>query len=389
VQQAFGKIKLMDLRLDDYLVRDTERILTPALLIYSDIVDANIRATLRMTGGDPNRWRPHIKTIKSAHVLKQLLGHKVVHFKCATTLELLLACETGAADILVAFPVVGANAARVLEIAEEFQQTRISVLIETASQAEQWRGTAVGVYIDVNGGMDRTGISEERTTEISELATIMKRQLRGLHYYDGNMSSVTAEERETQTHAGYARLMHLVETLAAAGIRVEEVVTSGTPSAPYAISFPGFLNAPFVHRISPGTIVFNDLNSLKQLPGWGYAPAAVVLSTIVSHPTGHSVTCDAGHKSVSADSGVPTCAVIGHPELTPAKPSEEHLPINVSADAQLPAIGEKLYLLQKHVCPSVNNFDEALLIVNGAIQSVTPIGARGHESPLAALAAVR
>jgi hypothetical protein len=35
------------------------------------------------------------------------------------------------------------------------------------------------------------------------------------------------------------------------------------------------------------------------------------------------------------------------------------------------------------VCPTVNNFDEALFIVNGRIDRVEAVTARGHESALA------
>jgi D-serine deaminase-like pyridoxal phosphate-dependent protein len=95
------------------------------------------------------------------------------------------------------------------------------------------------------------------------------------------------------------------------------------------------------------------------------------------------VTCDAGHKAVSADAGVPTCVVLGHPELTPLGPSEEHLPMK-SAKLPGPAIGEVLYLLPRHVCPTVNNFDCALRVRNGQIEAVEKVSARGREEPLLA-----
>jgi D-serine deaminase-like pyridoxal phosphate-dependent protein len=93
------------------------------------------------------------------------------------------------------------------------------------------------------------------------------------------------------------------------------------------------------------------------------------------------VTCDAGHKSVSADAGVPTCVVAGRPELTPLKPSEEHLPIEVTG-GEVPQIGELLYLIPRHVCPTVNNFDDALIVEQGRVVSVERVTARGHEAPL-------
>jgi len=94
------------------------------------------------------------------------------------------------------------------------------------------------------------------------------------------------------------------------------------------------------------------------------------------------VTCDAGHKSVSADAGVPTCVVMGRPDLQPLKPSEEHLPLEVTPGAPAPNIGERLYLVPRHVCPTVNNFDEALIVEGGMIRGSARVRARGHENPL-------
>jgi D-serine deaminase-like pyridoxal phosphate-dependent protein len=362
-----------------YRIEDVHRITTPALLIYPDFVEANIQATINMASGDPNRWRPHLKTAKIPAVVRQLLGHGVNNFKCSTTLELLTACQMGVPDVLLAFPVVGANASRVLEIARTFPETRISVLIETERQWEIWKETGIGIFIDVNPGMNRTGVQQDHFIEILDLAIHAGPQFRGVHYYDGHMAGFAGSERQERTQEGYGRLMKIVDQLLRAGLSVGEVITSGTPAAPYALSYEGFRDAPFTHRISPGTVVYNDMSSLEQLPGFGYQPAALVLTTVVSHPTERTVTCDAGHKSVSADAGVPTCSVLGYEYLKPLKPSEEHLPIESESGEGLPKPGETLYLLPHHVCPTVNNFDEALFVVNGRINSVQRVAARGHE----------
>jgi len=353
-----------------YQLREADRIQTPALLVFPELVDANIEATLRMMNGDADRWRPHIKTAKIASVIRRMIAHGVSAFKCSTTLELVTACEAGAQDVLLAFPVTGANAKRTIEIAKQFPNIKISALIEAEEQAKAWTGSPVGIFIDINSGMNRTGISPERSNDIRALAKQLGRQFRGLHYYDGHVSE------ESTAQAGYDRLIELVNTVGG----VEEVITSGTPSTPAALSHKGLSAGPFRHRVSPGTVVYNDLSSIKQLPNRGYTPAVVVLATVVSHPTPNVITCDAGHKSVSVDCGVPNCAVAGHEGMTPLKPSEEHLPIECTAE--LPPIGTQLYLIPRHVCPTVNNFDEALMIVNGEINGVEKVTARGHERPL-------
>lgn len=372
----------MNVPLDSYAIEDTTRILTPALLVYPDLVDANILTTLRILGNDASRWRPHIKTAKLGAVLRKLIDHGVTRFKASTTLEVLSACEAGATDVLLAFPVAGANARRIIEIASRFTAVRLSVLVETAAQASFWSQTNVDCFIDINPGMNRTGIAENRVAEIEQIARQAGDRFRGLHYYDGHMSAYPLRERERPAHQGYDRLMKVVDALESSGLKIGEVITSGTPAFPFALTYHGFKGRSFHHSISPGTVVFNDFTSLAQLPReYGYAPAVLVLSTIVSEPAPHVVTCDAGHKSVSADAGVPTCVVVGHPDWTPSKPSEEHLPIEVGHHVAS-LLGSQLYLLPRHVCPTVNNFDHALFIKKGRVIAVEEVTARGHETQL-------
>jgi D-serine deaminase-like pyridoxal phosphate-dependent protein len=129
--------------------------------------------------------------------------------------------------------------------------------------------------------------------------------------------------------------------------------------------------------------VYGDATSLAQLPEeYGYRPAALVLTRVVSHPRAGIITCDSGHKAVSADAGIPTCVVVGHSELTPLSPSEEHQPMAVKDGAEAPQVGEALYLLPRHVCPTVNNFECALLVKDGEIEAVEKVSARGREAPL-------
>jgi D-serine deaminase-like pyridoxal phosphate-dependent protein len=273
----------------------------------------------------------------------------------------------------------------VAEIAREFPQARISALVEDARNLGEWRGTGIGIFIDVNPGGNRTGIEQERIADIVALAREIQRaglEFRGLHYYDGHHRQVDLDERSAAAWKGYDRLMEIVAALTESGRAPGEVITAGTPAMPCSITYPGFLNAPFVHRVSPGTVVYNDTSSLAQLPDWGYEAAVFVLATVISHPIDGIVTCDAGHKAVSADSGVPTCAVRGRADLEPLGPSEEHLPIRVPEGSISPVPGDLLYLVPRHVCPTVNNFDDAVLVTDRGL-TVVPVTARGREAPIA------
>jgi D-serine deaminase-like pyridoxal phosphate-dependent protein len=384
---AAPKMLLPALAWDErFRIENADDVMTPALLIYPDAVAANINAIVKSLSGDASRWRAHVKTAKLAFTMRMLVERGVTNFKCATTLELLVACESGARDVLVAYPVVGANAQRVREIAEKFPKVRVSILAENEAQALQWRSTRVGVFLDINPGMDRTGVEQDRHTEIVTLVHAIKSSaldFRGLHYYDGHFGGLEESERIAAAQQGYEHLLAAVAAIEESGVAVEEVITAGTPTFAASASFAGFRGHRFVHRISPGTVVYNDATSLVQLPSsLGLQPAVLVMTRVVSHPHAGRITCDAGHKSVSADAGLPTCVVAGHPELAPLGPSEEHLPMAVADGSVPPKVGEILYLLPRHVCPTVNNFDVALIVQDHRAAHVEKVSARGREMPI-------
>jgi hypothetical protein len=56
--------------------------------------------------------------------------------------------------------------------------------------------------------------------------------------------------------------------------------------------------------------------------------------------------------------------------------------MSIAAGLAAPKVGEALYLLPRHVCPTVNNFDCALVVRNREIESVERVSARGREAPL-------
>jgi D-serine deaminase-like pyridoxal phosphate-dependent protein len=386
-REATQKVMLSEFAWEQrYRISDIENVLTPTLVLYPEIIASNIARTLNLLGGHADRWRAHIKTAKLAYTLGMLVERGVRNFKCATTLELLLACRSGAADVLLAYPAVGANARRVREIADQFPDIRISVLAENEEQVRQWQHSQVGVFLDINPGMNRTGVEQSQVDIVVGLVRALGDaglEFGGLHYYDGQYGGLEARERTAAAHAGYDRLLELVNEIRHSGMRVPEVITAGTPTFPCSLAYEGFHEGGFTHRVSPGTLVYCDATSLAQLPGeYGYAPAVLVLTRVVSRPHAGIVTCDAGHKAVSADAGVPTCVVVGHPELVALTPSEEHLPLGSRGEMRRPQVGEALYLLPRHVCPTVNNFDSALLVRDGQIASVEKVSARGREAPL-------
>ena len=195
---------------------DSDELLTPALAIYPDLVRHNVQSMLRLLDGDASRWRPHLKTVKLASMIRLLVDFKVTSAKCATTLELLVACQSGMRDVLVAYPHSGRNVRRIAEIAEEFPEVHVSSIVESEEQVRAWIGARVGLFIDINTGMDRTGMRHDSVKEIAALASTIEAAdlvFRGIHFYDGHATEADVEQRTTKAHSRYDELLAVVASL--------------------------------------------------------------------------------------------------------------------------------------------------------------------------------
>jgi len=375
---AFAALDSAAYRLPDELI---EGALSPALVVHLAVVRANIARIVALCG-QVDRWRPHVKTAKIPEILRELSRAGVRHFKCATTreaavlLEVLAAEGQADADLLLAYPLVGPALQRVGALALRHPGAHIAVLCEVP-EAVQDVPPGVGVFVDVNPGMDRTGAPIEDPQRIAATARAAAQRLRGLHFYDGHLHQPDRIERSLAVHAGYDRLLELVRTLERDGQRVDEVVTAGTPAFLDALAYPGFAGGPR-HRLSPGTVVFHDVRSQEESPELGLRPAALVLARVVSHPAPDLATCDAGSKSLAAEAGDPCALVLGRSDLEALRPSEEHLPLR-GERGSLPPRGAVLQLIPRHVCPTVNLAEEAALVECGRLVDVVAVRARAHE----------
>ena len=155
-----------------------------------------------------------------------------------------------------------------------------------------------------------------------------------------------------------------------------DLVTAGTPALLPSLAHAGLRDSGR-HRVSAGTVVLSDTRAEAQCP-LGLRPAAVVASRVVSTPLPRQFTLDAGVKALAADAGHPMCAVLGHEGFEPLIPSEEHLPVAVREPSDRPTKGDVFYLVPKHVCPTVNLAESALLVEENGAFSELPIEARAH-----------
>ena len=85
---------------------------------------------------------------------------------------------------------------------------------------------------------------------------------------------------------------------------------------------------------------------------------------------------------MAAETGHPMAFCIGNENFVPLVPSEEHLPIEIPKGQELPSRGSEMYLIPRHVCPTVNLAERALLVVNENEVTEIDIDGRAHDGPL-------
>jgi D-serine deaminase-like pyridoxal phosphate-dependent protein len=365
--------------LDRAIAPIADQLLTPALVIDLDAVEHNIAAMLARVG-DPRRWRPHLKTVKQRVVIELLLAHGIEHFKVATLDELALAltsAEGRAIEVLLAHPPPRPAFLAGLALAAAHPYARVQWLADSPAHLHAlalWAGaTVIAVALDVDLGMARTGTPPAEWIEWASTCKLPANVvIVGLHGYDGHLHWTQRDE----AHAGHDALIELARTLDRPTLRI---ITSGTHAYDHALVNPRLVDGPWLHQVSPGTIVLSDLRSHEAAGQLGLRQAAFVAARVISKGAGR-VTLDAGSKSITPDGAPPTCAVLGHPELTPLRASEEHLPCRVdpTIEAAPLELGALVWLVPDHVCTTVNMHREALWVRGDRLVGRGPV-LSGHR----------
>jgi D-serine deaminase-like pyridoxal phosphate-dependent protein len=350
---------------------------SPALLVYPERVARNIQAALGIVG-DAARLRPHLKTSKMREVVQMQLDAGITRFKCATIAEAEMAAAAGAADVLLAYQPVGPNVARFVRLVQAFPATRFAAVVddmatvEALSAAAVAAGVVLDLFVDLDGGMHRSGIApgDGAVALYQRLSTRPGLRAAGLHMYDGHVRGADVEARRRASDDAFSHVETMRRAIAAAGLEVPSVVVGGTPAFPFHARRDGV-------ECSPGTTVFWDAGYAATLPDLPFVLAAVLLTRVVSRPSANRLCLDLGHKAVAAENPHPRVVLFGLEDATAVGHSEEHLVLETGRAGDFP-VGSALYGVPWHVCPTVALYNDAVVVRQGRAEGRWPVTARGR-----------
>lgn len=361
-----------------YLIGDPSAIYSPALLFYKDLIRSNIARMIDM-GGGPERLRPHVKTHKTREIARMELDAGITKHKCATLAEAELLADVGAADVLLAYLLVGPNCDRMVRLVRAFPGCRFSVLVDHPAGAKalseaMTRGQSkVGVLLDVDVGQHRTGVApgEDAVALYEQIARLPGLEPAGLHVYDGHNHQESLEERTAAVNRQLEPVLTMRAALEKKGLPVL-LVLGGTPT------FPVFarLNLP-ASEYSPGTCVLHDNGYGTRFADLaGFVPAAALLTRVISRPTSTRITLDLGYKAVASDPPAgKRCILLNVPDYEPVLQNEEHFVVETPAASRF-APGDVVYAIPTHICPTCAMHQQAYVIENGKLTGTWRIAAR-------------
>jgi len=352
---------------------------SPCLLVDPAVVKKNIQEMIRMVG-DVDRLRPHIKTHKTAEGIQMMIHAGISKFKCATIAEAeLLACNN-AKDILLAYQPVGPKIERLYQLTQSYPASKFACVIDHISSAaaignyfNQHQST-IEVYIDLNVGMNRTGIlaNDGAMELIASIHQTPGLHFKGLHAYDGHHRQLDYAEREKACNEGFSQVYDLIDEIKAKGFPSPIIIAGGSPSFSIHCKKPD-------RECSPGTNIFWDKGYATICSEQDFEPAVKVLTRVISLPAPDRICVDLGHKAIASENEISKRIFFpSHPSLKPVSQSEEHLVLEAGMDHGFKP-GDILIGIPYHICPTVALHESLHQVQNEAVTGEWKVAARRRK----------
>ncbi|MDB6059794.1 MAG: D-threonine aldolase [Verrucomicrobiales bacterium] len=330
---------------------------TPALVIDAVVARNNIRRLADYCAAHRIKLRPHTKTHKNRVIAKLQIEAGAKGLTVAKVGEAeQLQSETN--DLLMAYPAV--DRARCQRLAELAKAKTIRVVAESAigiealASAAKNSGSTIGVLVEIDVGMGRTGVATAQDAlALAQLISKTKGlRLDGILCYPGHIWNSVAEQAAPLA-AVSAKLQETIDLWKQNGLEAKIVSGGSTPTALRSHLVPQLT------EIRSGTYVFNDMNTFRG----GFCAladcSARIYCTVISTTVKDQIVLDGGTKTFTSDICIPARDsgngyIVEYPDAKITALSEEHGQVNVSRCEKRPKVGERVSVIPNHICPCVN-----------------------------------
>jgi D-threonine aldolase len=357
-------------------IKNIEEIDTPALLIYKERAKQNIEKAIELVHSI-EQLRPHVKTHKLLEISKMMMESGIHKFKCATIAEAEMLGMAKAKDVLIAYPVLGPKIKRLQTLISKYPDTKFSCLIDNIDTAKNlsdcFSEHKIDVYIDLNVGMNRTGISVEDVLDLYKKASNLGGiNIIGIHAYDGHIHDTDVLQRKHKADKVFQLIALVQLEIEKFAEKKLKIVVGGSPT---------FSLHALAHEdveVSPGTFIFWDAGYKETMPDFDFIWAGIIATRVISIINETHLCLDLGHKSVAAENPLPRIKFLNNDEIIPIGQSEEHLVVQVENTGKY-AVGDVWYGVPIHICPTVALHKEVQIVEDNTVVDAWNVIARDRK----------
>ena len=354
--------------------KDKDELDTPVLVVDLDSFEKNITTLAKACADNNVAWRPHSKAHKSPEIARLLIEAGAHGIICAKLSEAEVMVDHGIDNILIANEIVTPSKLRRIAALQRRARVMCNVedlnVVDLIADGAIAEGETVPVYIEIDNGMDRTGVAPgEPTLELAQKIESTKHvTLAGIMGYEGQVLDIKplAKKRE-QCHKALALLVETHELLTANGIEVHIVSAGGTGCYPITVAYPG------ITELQAGGGIFMDLFYKEECLIEDLKLALTVVTTVVSRHEQHIVV-DGGFKTMCQN---PQPHPINHEELEFRGLSAEHGIFNVKPGCTAPKLGERIEFNIGYSDSTNFLHNQFVGIRNNQVETVWPLVGRG------------
>lgn len=344
-------------------------IIRPTLVVDKNICLRNIEKMSKKAAEHNMRFRPHFKTHQSAKIGEwyKLFGVEAITVSSVQMAEYF--ATNGWKDITIAFPV---NILEINHINRLAASIKLNILVENkvaATVLSEKTINPLGVYIKIDTGYNRTGISSSKTTTIqsilNQISANKKLKFKGFLTHTGHTYTALSTNEIFSRHFDALLKLKALKQKYKKDYPDIEISMGDTPSATLCTTFNG------IDEIRPGNFVFYDLMQ-QNLGVCSFKDIAVkmVCPVVSKHVSRNEIIIHGGAVHFSKDTILNTdgkmlfgrviIARDGQKELLDtnnylSKLSQEHGTIKVTpANFKSINVGDLVEIIPVHSCLTTN-----------------------------------
>lgn len=350
---------------------------TPALLIDLDLLEGNLQRMAIALTQMGSTIRPHFKAHRIPEICRRQVELGAHGITCAKLGEAEVLGEAGFDHLLVANEVVGAVKWQRLARLALHRDVLVGIdsfeVAEATAAAARKAGSAVGILVEVNIGMDRCGVAPGRTavdlaTRCAELSGL---RFQGVMGYEGHVVMHTPTEKIAAGREALSKLTDTAEQCRAAGLPVRIVSAGGTGCWNITATQPG------ITELQCGTYSMMDLLFREGAGTRDFDYACTVLGTVISRPHTDRAVTDVGKKGLHPSFGMARPLDLPGAELLALH--SEHGILSVQDEARALKTGDTIRFIPSYLEGTINLYDRAFAIRNGLAVEEWAISGRGRS----------